>query len=165
MGSVLLAAVVAAGAAPPPAKLPDGVYLVRRDGLSRQKQLPLGARERLVVHHHRYLAKREGQPPRYVVVGSVPDVRLDLDGEPAAIKDRDEVVGINLKLKPKAAAALEKLTADHRGGQVAILIGREVVTMHKVREPIRGGDVQITSCAPKGAAYLLEHLRRQQKAK
>ena len=165
MGPVLLAAAIAASAAPPPTKLPDGVYVVHRDGLSRQKQLPLEAGERLVEHHHRYLAKREGQPPRFVVVGRAPDVPLDLEGEPAAIKNGAEVVGISLKLKPKAAEALAKVTADNRGGQVALLIGGEVVTMHKVREPIRGGDVQITSCAPNGASFLLEQLRRQRAAK
>jgi preprotein translocase subunit SecD len=66
---------------------------------------------------------------------------------------------IQLKLKPKAAQALEDLTRGHLGRQVAIVIGGEVVTMHKVRTVIKGGDVQITSCAPGAAEYLLKQLQ------
>jgi hypothetical protein len=39
------------------------------------------------------------------------------------------------------------------------------VTMHKIREVIKGGNVQITSCAAGAAKYLLEQLRAHQKSK
>ena len=84
---------------------------------------------------------------------------LDLAGEPKAVKEGAEVVRILLKLKPQAATALERLTRDHLGRQVTIVVGGEVVTMHKVREVIKGGDVQITSCAAGAAKYLLEQLQ------
>jgi len=51
------------------------------------------------------------------------------------------------------------------GKQITIVLGGEVVTMHKVREVIEGGDVQITSCAPGAAEYLLEQLRAHYKDK
>jgi len=159
---LLTGAISASAVAPPPRKLPDGVYAVRRDGLKKTDVLPLKRDEALVVHNHRYL-KKGAEPPRFVVVGTAPDVALDLDGEPKAVKDGAEVVGIRLKLRPKAAKALERLTRQLRGRQVAVIIGGEVVTMHKVREAIRGGEVQITSCAPKAAAHLLEQLRAGKK--
>ena len=49
--------------------------------------------------------------------------------------------------------------SDPQTRQVAIVLNGKVVTMHKVREAIRGGDVQITSSAPGAAAYLLDQLR------
>jgi hypothetical protein len=150
--------------APPPRKLPDGVYAVRRDGLKKSAVLPLRGTEALVIHRHRYL-KKGGEPPRFVVVGTAPEVTLDLDGEPKAIKDGAEVVGILLKLRPKAARALERLTGRARPPQVAVVIGGEVVTVHKVRGAIKGGEVQITSCAPKAAAHLLEQLRARSRGK
>ena len=85
--------------------------------------------------------------------------------EPKAVKDGKEVVRILLKLQPKAAAALERLTSDRLGRQIAIVGGGEVVTMHKIREVIKGGEVQITSCAAGAANYLLEQLQAHYKSK
>jgi preprotein translocase subunit SecD len=143
-----------------PDKLPDGVYAVRRDSLKKEDVLPLKVKEGevLVVHNHRYLKKDRTEPPRFVVVGSAPEVALDLAAAPRAIKEGKEVVRIELKLQPKAATALERLTRDRLGRQVAIVLGGEVVTMHKVRAVIKGGEVQITSCAAGAADYLLGQL-------
>jgi preprotein translocase subunit SecD len=149
--------------APKSAKaLPDGVYAVLREGLTEKDMLPLQDTEALAVNRHRYLKKDKQEPPRFLVVRGTPDVELNLAGEPKAVEEGGEVVRILLKLQPKAATALERLTTVHREKQIAILIGGEVVTVHKVRNVIKGGDVQITSCAAGGANYLLEQLRVHQ---
>jgi hypothetical protein len=105
------------------------------------------------------------EPPRYLVAHSVPEVVFDLAGKPKAVKEGKEVVSISLKLQPKAAAALERLTRGQLGKQVAIVLGGEVVTMHKVREVIKGGDAQISCCAAGSANYLLEQLEAHQHKK
>ena len=87
------------------------------------------------------------------------DVALDLDGAPKVEKDGDVVLSIQLKLKPAAAAALEQLSGKHVGKHVAIIVGDEVVTMHRIRQAIKGGELQITSCAPGAANHLLEQLQ------
>jgi preprotein translocase subunit SecD len=143
----------------PTKKVPDGVYAVQRESLTEKEVLPLRDGEVLLVHRHRYLKKGDSEPPRFLVVRFSPDVDLDLAAEPKAIKDEAETVRILLKLQAKAATALERLTQDHVGRQVTIVVGGEVVTMHKVREVIKGGDVQITSCAAGAAEYLLDQLR------
>src|SRR5262249_11345814 len=112
---------------------------------------------------HRYLKQDMNEPPQHVVVHSAPDVPLDLAGPPEAVKEGTEVVQILLKLQPKAASALETLTQANLGRQGAIVIGGEVVTIHKVRQAIKGGEVQITSCTPGATNYLLEQLQAQQK--
>ena len=139
-------------------KLPDGVYAVLRDSDKEKDVLPLKDGEALVVDRHRYAKKDDQQPPRYLVVRSTPDVDLDLAGAKAD-KDGEDVVCISLKLQPKAARALGQLTSDRATRQVAIVIGGEVVTVHKVREAIKGGEVQITSCAAGAAEHLLEKLK------
>jgi preprotein translocase subunit SecD len=146
--------------APGPGKrLPDGVYAVRREGAKETDVLPLKDGEALVVNRHRYLKDGENEPARFLVVRRAPEVALDLAGAPKAIEEGGEVVRILLRLRPQAAAALERLTRDHLGRPVAIVLGGEVVTVHKVREVIKGGDVQITSCAAGAAPYLLKQLR------
>jgi hypothetical protein len=149
----------------PSKKLPDGVYAVLRDALKEKEVLPLKDGEVLVVDRRRYAKSDDKEPTRFLVVRSVPDVDLDLDGEPKAVKEGKEVVRILLKLKPKAATALERLTRDHSGGQVAIVVGGDVVTVHKVREVIKNGEVQISSCAAGAGAFLLEQLQAPQEKK
>ena len=148
-----------------PKKVPDGVYAVLRESHKEKDVLPLKEGEALVVHHARYLKKDEKEPPRFLVVHSAPELVLDLAREPKAVKEGEEVVRISLKLRPKAAAALERLTRAQIGRQVAIVLGGEVVTMHKVREAIKGGDVQISCCAAGAANYLFEQLQAHQKDK
>jgi preprotein translocase subunit SecD len=144
-------------------KLPAGVYAVLRESLKENDVLPLKDGEVLVVNHHRYVKKDDKEPPRFLVVRSAPDVDLALAGEPKAVKEGEEVVRILLKLQPKAALALERLTSDRLGKPIAILVGGEVVTTHKIREVIKGGELQITSCAAGAANYLLEQLQAHHK--
>jgi len=153
------------GASASRARLPDGVYAVRRDGPAEKDVLPLWEGEVLAVDRHPYLNRGEREPPRFLVVGSVPDVALDLAGEPKAVKEREGGVGILLKLRPGAARALEGLTRDRPGRQLAVVVGGEVATVHKVRAVIRGGEVQITSCAAGGAEFVLRQLQTQHKKK
>jgi hypothetical protein len=148
-----------------PRKLPDGVYEVLGESVKKKDVLPLKQGEVVVIHHHRYLKKDNKQRPRFLVVRSAPAVDLDLAGEPKAVKEGENVVRILLKLRPKAATALEHLTSRRLGEQIAIVVGGEVVTTHKIRDVIKGGDVQITSCAAGAANYLLEQLQARQKKK
>jgi len=145
--------------------VPDGVYAVLRDSLNETDLLPLKDGEALVADRHRYVKADDQEPPRFLVVRAAPDVDLDLADAPKAVEEGGEVVRVLLKLQPKAATALERLTRDQRGKQVAIVLGGEVVTVHKVRDVIKGGDAQITSCAPGAAKYLLEQLQARHEAK
>jgi hypothetical protein len=149
----------------PSRRPPDGVYAVLRASLKEQDVRPLKGGEGVVVHRHRYLKKDDKEPPCFVVVRAVPDVALDLAGEPKAVKDGEGVVRVLLKMRPKAALALERLTTDRLGKQIVIVLGGEVVTMHKIRNVIKDGDVQITSCAAGAANYLLEQLQAHEKNK
>jgi preprotein translocase subunit SecD len=146
-------------------KLSDGFYAVQRESLKEKDLLPLKEGEVLLVNRHRYLEKGEKEPPRFLVVRSAPDVEFDLAGAPKAVKEGKEVVRIYVNLQPKAAKALERLTRDHLGREITIVLGGEVVTMHKVRGVITGGEAQITSCAAGAANYLLEQLQVHQKKK
>jgi preprotein translocase subunit SecD len=149
----------------PPRKLPDGVYAVLRDSLKEKEVLPLKAGEALIVHRYRFLAKSDAEPPRFLVVRSAADVTLDLAEAPKADKDGQDIIRILLKLRPKAATALERLTTAHKDKPVAIVLGGEVVTTHKIREAIKGGELQITGCAPGAVPYLLERLQARQEKK
>jgi preprotein translocase subunit SecD len=145
--------------AAPRKQLLDGVYLVKRDSVRKMDVLPVRKDEALLLDPQRYLPKTAKEAPRFVVVRLPRALALELSEAPKAVKDKGEVVRILLKLKPRAAAALERLTREQRGRQLAIVLGGQVVTMHKIRGVIKGGEVQITSCAPGAANYLLKRLQ------
>jgi preprotein translocase subunit SecD len=135
---------------------------VLRDGPKEKDLLPLKHGEVMIVHNHKYQKKGDQEQPRFLVVRPIEDVRLDLVGAPKAIKEGGEVVAVRFKLQPKAAADLEELTRAELGKQVVFVVNGEVVTVQQVREVIKGGAVQITTCcSPKAAEYLLD----QSKAK
>jgi preprotein translocase subunit SecD len=146
-------------------KLPDGVYAVLRESLKVKDVLPLKDGEVLVVNRHKYAKKGDQEPPRYLVVRSAADVDLALAAAPKADKEGEEVVRILLKLRPKAATALERLSTERVGKPLAIVIGGEVVTTHTIRQAIQGGEVQITCCGEGAANYLLERLQAHQEKK
>jgi preprotein translocase subunit SecD len=147
----------------PTKKLPDGVYAVLVESTAEKDLLPLKEGQVLAVDRQLYAKKDDKQPPRYLVVRSAPDVELDLAAEPKAVTEGADVVRILLKLQPKAAVALERLTTASVGKQVAIILGGEVVSVHKIRDVIKNGEVQISCCAPGSAKFLFEQLQKQQK--
>jgi len=148
----------------PPAvkKLADGVYLVLRDCNKEKDVLPIKDDETLLVDRHRYVGK-DNNEPRFLVVRSARAVELDLAEGPKTAKEDEGKLRILLKLRPKAAAALETVTREHPGRQLTIVLGGDVVTTHRIRTVIQGGDVQISSCDPGAAEYLLEQLQARYK--
>ena len=140
------------------AKPPDGVYAVLRDAAKEADVLPLKEGETLVIDRHPYAKKEDKEPPRYLVIHKAPDVEFDLAAAPKPVKEGDEVARILLQLQPKAAKALERLTADRTGGKITIVLGGDVVMTNKVQSAIKGGEVQISTCDPGSGAYLLKRL-------
>jgi hypothetical protein len=148
-----------------PRKAPaDGVYRVLRDGPTEKSILPFKDGETLVVNRHRYQKEGDKEAPQFLAVHDKPEVPLDLAGGPEADRENGAVVRIRMKLRPDAAKALERVTRD-RQGQLAIVLGGEVVTVHKIRTAIPDGNVQITSCSPGAADYLLKQLEARPKGK
>src|SRR5215471_828143 len=139
-------------------KVPDGVYRVLRNGASEKDVAPLHEAEAIVIDRHRYAKADANEPSRYLVVHRAPEVALDLAREPVAERNGADV-RVLLKLRPKAAESLERVTGEHPNGQLTIVLRGEVVTTHKIRSVIKDGDVQITSCAVGAADFLLEQLK------
>jgi len=138
--------------------VPDGVYRVLREGASEKEVQPLQEGEAIVSDYSRYLKREANDPIRYFVVADTPDVPLKLARAPVVSAD-DAGPRILVKLTAKSGSALEKVTRDNQGGKLTIVIKGEVVTTHKIRDVITGGDIQITSCVAGAAEYLLEQLR------
>jgi hypothetical protein len=145
--------------------LADGVYLVLKRAPQEKDLRPVKAGEALLPHRHPYREGGADRPAEYLVVRRAADVPLLLAGPPREVTDASGAVRIELQLRREAADKLERLTRDNVGKEVAILVGGEVVTTHKVRTAIAGGRVQISCCEPGACTYLLKRLRDRSPAK
>lgn len=142
----------------PASPLPDGIYAVLRVAQAEDAVRPLAAGE--IVLRSRPDEKVLSPPP-FVVVNPKGHVPLELAAEPKREKSGPDSVRIHLQLGPRAAAAFERLTRDCLGRSVAVVLGGEVVSVHKVRAVIAGGEVEVTTCPPAAAERLLERLQNR----
>lgn len=61
------------------------------------------------------------------------------------------------QLRFKNTDLLKAYTRDHVGSRLAIVVGRRVITHHKIREPITTEDVRVTFCTEGGGEHLRTH--------
>ena len=81
-----------------------------------------------------------------------------LEGKPDAERDSTGRTLLSVTLARDQVQPLERFTTTHLGGKVAILLGGEVITVHKVRSIIHEGKLQITRCTDDGCSVLLSRL-------
>jgi hypothetical protein len=143
-----------------PAPLADGFYRVMRtypDRASVEGKLQTG--EQMLRFNPTFLdAKDNGE--EIVVVRVEPNVPLLLAEAPSKMADRTEETKfwLGVSLNPEAAKSFETFTEENLGQRVAIVVGGEVITMHGIKEVIRGGKVQISRCGDKGCEVLFREL-------
>jgi preprotein translocase subunit SecD len=165
--SVIAAASFAASAASAAeaadaARLPDGVYQVVRKADDAKSLEPLSDGEEIRIDDGKLLEPNvplKQDPPQYIAVTKKSYVPIILNGEPIKNTDRVYKTRLLLQLAPEQIVPLEKFTRKNVGKQVAIVIGDRVVTVHKVREPIVGGRLQITRCTDNGCDVLFTELK------
>lgn len=83
---------------------------------------------------------------------------LILAGPPDARTDGGGRTLLGVTLARDQVKRLEDFTRAHLDGKVAIVIGGEIVTIHKVRSVIQDGKAQITRCNDDACKTLLLRL-------
>jgi len=144
----------------PAANLKDGLYLILREGTERKALVPLRDGESLVLDDYKYLEVKPEEPPEYLVIRSAPDVPLILEDNPRAERDVNGRTKLYLTLSSKYVDKLERLTRDNLGSRVAVLVGGEIVSTHKIKSVIKDGRLQLTRCTDNACEYLLLRLKK-----
>ena len=126
--------------------LANGVYAVVREHATRETAKPGEISSVTLVYDQHYSEADRNDPPLYVTLDTSPFVPLRLAGPPTTAKGNSRWTLLNLTLAPEHVKTLEDFTRAHLGGRVAIVIDGEIITMHKVRSVITGGQVKITRC-------------------
>jgi hypothetical protein len=127
--------------APTPVALPDGVYEVLAVEGDRAALPAPGPETRVLIHDRKYLRGGSEEPPDYLLLRVPGYAPLDLARPPTQGMTEGRPV-LLLALEEDAGKALTELTS--RAERAAVVIGGDVVTVHRIRVPIEGGHLQIS---------------------
>lgn len=143
--------------------LANGIYLVNRDAEYSKLLMPIEENERIMLDDGHLLEPIQPNlpdKPRYVALSTVQFVPINLAHKPTKNVDAQGKKQLMLELAKSEIVPLETFTRKNCGRSVAIVIGNQVVTVHKVREPITGGKMQITRCTDNGCDVLFTQLQK-----
>lgn len=144
-------------------KLLDGLYLVERKDTDRSKVEPVAKGEQLLINDFRFLEPADRQETEYVVIQRNAFVPLIMKEEPEKGIDTKGRPKLLISLAEDQSGKLEEFSRKNTGGSVAVVIGEQVVSCHKIREPIVGGRMQITRCTDNGCAAIYSELQKRRK--
>jgi preprotein translocase subunit SecD len=140
----------------------NGLYLVLRDAENSKSLEPAAASERILIDDGHLLEPTQPNlpdKPRFVVLSTEHFIPINLAHRPTKKVDAQGKKQLLLELAKSQVVPLETFTRENCGRSVAIVIGNQVVTVHKVREPIKGGKMQITRCTDNGCDVLYTELQ------
>ncbi|MBF0548142.1 MAG: hypothetical protein HQM08_27145 [Candidatus Riflebacteria bacterium] len=141
--------------------LANGLYLVLRQADEQKMLKPESKSEIVLINDGRFLEPAERNPTNFIVVRTDKFVPIILTGEPKKGTDDKGKLSIGLQLAPEQVTPLENLTGKNLGKSMAIVIGGQVVTVHKIKSAIVGGQIQITRCANTGCKVLFSVLQQK----
>jgi len=141
--------------------LVDGLYLVLRQADDPKQLQPVADTETLLVNDGRFLEQAERNPVEYAVLDTKAFVPFALNGTPREDHESSGKPRLQIQFAPKQALALEQLTGENVGRTIAIVVGGEIVTCHKIKEAIKGGCLQITRCTKTGCALIYSQLLKE----
>ncbi len=145
--------------------LVNGIYLVLRDAENAKLLEPAGVGERILIDDGYLLEPTQPNlpdKPRFVVLSTDQFIPINLAHKPTKKVDVQGKKQLLLELAKQQVVPLETFTRENCGRSVAIVIGNQVVTVHKVREPIKGGKMQITRCTDNGCDVLYTELQNSE---
>jgi preprotein translocase subunit SecD len=139
-------------------QLPNGFYSVIQADSLKDLVPASGPGHTTIVYDGRYIDSTQADSPEYVTIDTISFVPLILEGSPVAKKDGSGWTSLSVTLSQKYIGKLGDFTKAHLGGRLAILLGGEIISMHKIRSVISEGKIQISRCHDNACDILLSKL-------
>ncbi len=143
--------------------LPDGLYLVLRQADEEKKLDVVSNSECLLVNDFHFLLPAEREKPRYLVLSTNEFIPFALATKPAMADDDRGNPKIMLQLSKEQIVPLEEFTRKNLSKTVAVVVGGQIVSAHKVKEPLTGGKFQISWCTGNACRVLMSKLKGDSK--
>lgn len=139
--------------------LPNGIYLILQEVDDRAKLQPVSEQTKVLLYDYHFFDPSERGEPSYVAISQESFIPIIPRQSPTKEKDANGRPKLMLELAESQVAPLEEFTRKNCNKSIAIVIGGQVVTTHKIREPIVGGKMQITRCSDHGCDVLYTQLQ------
>jgi len=140
--------------------LPDGLYLVLREADEPKKLEPPSAKsEHLLINDYHFLEPAEREKPTYLILSTNAFIPFVLSTKPVMDLDSHGKPKLMLQLSRTQVIPLEDFTRRNLGKTLAIVVDSQVVSAHKIKEPIIGGRFQITWCTRNACTVLMSKLQ------
>ena len=146
------------GAAP----LANGVYAVHAIAPDPNTFTQANASHRVLIDDGRFLAPEDRGPARYLLIATDAFVPLKLAAKPEIGTGPKGNPMLGISLDKAHSALLERFSRANLYGEtgrfIVVMIDNQVVTVHKIREPLTEGRIQITRCTDTACQMLLVKL-------
>lgn len=137
-------------------KIDDGIYLIINTW--EDSSLISPSIGKVISFSHDFLEGNKKNQPLFIEVETSEFVPMSLSKKPQGIEQKDKRINLFLNMTDSASIMLEHFTEKNLNKRVCIVVGGKAVTMHKVREKISGGKLQIIRCTDNACQHLLFEL-------
>ena len=144
------------------AKLANGFYAVLGESeIEASADSAAGTAAHVLLPYDHIYTDTPDEPRVWLALSPSPYVPLVLTGPPDIGVSEKGFASLSIALAPENTKLLEDFTREHLNGPVAIVVGGEVVTKHKIKSVITGGKMQITRCTDNACEVLRTKLLEQ----
>lgn len=125
--------------------IPDGLYLIIRTDTITSNVDALASNE-LQIYFSKLFEDFNSEDNFNIVIDTTEYVPLVLEKAPMTEQQTEAKKRLLLSLTPEASEKLKSFTTKHVMKHVVLVVAGEALTMHKIKEPITSGQLQITRC-------------------
>lgn len=123
----------------------DGLYLVIKTGSDTTRFDKIKTSE-IEIHFNSLFLEFADQDMSKILIDTSEFVPLELEKLPVTEPQTELKKKLMLSLTKEASEILKTFSAKHVMKHVVLVVDGEAVTMHKIREAITSGQLQITRC-------------------
>jgi preprotein translocase subunit SecD len=142
-------------------KLPDGLYLV--DRMVEDAAEPEAKSNQKVIRFNPQFTLDDPTEYSPVLIWTDDFVPFELATAPETQQQTADKKLLLLRLTPAASAQLTRFSTKNLRKSVVIVVNGEALTMHKIKEPLTSGLMQISRCTDNACAMLYEVLKQDVK--
>ncbi len=125
--------------------IPDGLYLIAKIDTAAAQVDTLSSKQ-ISIYFNKLFEDFNSDEYLRIIIDTTEYVPLELAKAPTTEQQTEAKKKLLLSLTKEASEKLKSFTTNHVMNRVALVVDGEVLTMHKIREPITSGQLQISRC-------------------